>query len=376
MALWSADRLPDGPQRLYFVQWLRVFLVSLVVAHHAGQPYGPTGGEWPIRDPTSSPVLGVFFALNAAYFMGFFFLIAGYFSPGSCDRKGTAAFARDRVVRLGIPLAVFTFTVFALVAFSSQDATSNFIDFYMRDYIGRWQIEMGHLWFIAQLLAMSLIYALVRWWHTRSGGAEERTVPLPSDRTILLYAVTLGVVGALVRIWYPQDVWVRLAWLIPAEPAHLPQYASLFAIGLIAGRGGWFTGIAERTGLRWFAIGIAAFVAGVLLLWRPGLVPPGVGRSVVWGLLEAFVCVGMILGLLVIFRRYLSRPGRLLALLEGNVYGVYIIHVFVVVPLQGALLGFELPALVKFAIVTLLALPLCFAIIGALRQVPAIRRVV
>ena len=59
--------------RLYFVQWRRVFLVSLVVAHHAGQPYGPTGGEWPVDDPVSSPWLGAFFAFNAAFFMGFFF---------------------------------------------------------------------------------------------------------------------------------------------------------------------------------------------------------------------------------------------------------------------------------------------------------------
>ena len=68
----SAEALP-----LYFVQWLRVFLISLVVAHHAGQPYGPTGGEWPVDDPVSSPWLGPFFALNAAFFMGFFFLLSG-----------------------------------------------------------------------------------------------------------------------------------------------------------------------------------------------------------------------------------------------------------------------------------------------------------
>jgi glucan biosynthesis protein C len=374
MVLADAER--DRPQRLYFVQWLRVFLVSLVVAHHAGQPYGPTGGAWPVHDPASSPLLGAFFALNAAYFMGFFFLIAGYFTPGSFDRKGGAAFTRDRLLRLGVPLVVLTFSVFALVAYSSQDATTSFVAFYVRDYIGRWQIEMGHLWFVAQLLAMSLIYALARWALTRAGRLAPWIVPVPSDRLILLYAVALGIVGAFVRIWYPQDVWVRIGWLIPAEPAHLPQYVSLFIIGLVAGRGSWFTTIGERTGLRWFFVGIAASVIAVLLLLWPGLLPARYGRGEVWGLLEAFVCVGMILGLLVIFRRYLSRPGALLAWLEGNVYGVYIIHVFIIVPIQAALLGFNLPALVKFAIVTLIALPLSFAIVAALRRIRAVRRVV
>jgi hypothetical protein len=84
----------------------------------------------------------------------------------------------------------------------------------------------------------------------------------------------------------------------------------------------------------------------------------------------------MILGLTVIFRRFLSRPGPMLARLEGNVYGVYIVHVFVVVALQAALLEAELSALRKFAIVTLIALPLCFAIVAALRQIRAVRQIV
>lgn len=374
MVLGGVEQPAGGPQRLYFVQWLRVFLVSLVVAHHAGQPYGPTGGEWPIEDPVSSPILGPFFALNAAYFMGFFFLIAGYFTPASCDRKGVAAFARDRALRLGVPLAFVTLIVFGPIAYALQDSEQGFLTFYLRDYLGGWQIEMGHLWFVAQLLAMSLLYVLARW--LLGSRAERPAHQAPSDRAILVYAVALGVVGALVRIWYPQDAWVRIGWLIPAEPAHLPQYASLFLIGLVAGRGGWFKDLADAVGLRWFAVGIAAFAVAVYFIARPGQLPASVDRGVAWGILEAFVCVGMILGLTVIFRRFLSRPGAMLKRLEGNVYGVYIIHVFVVVALQETLLGLDLSALAKFAIVTLIALPLCFTLVAALRQIRAIRRVV
>ena len=37
--------------RLWFVNYVRVFLTSLVIAHHAGQPYGPMGGKWLIFNP-------------------------------------------------------------------------------------------------------------------------------------------------------------------------------------------------------------------------------------------------------------------------------------------------------------------------------------
>src|SRR5918997_2539840 len=60
--------------RLPFADNLRVFLTILVVAHHAGQAYGPTGGRWPVFEPQRSSLLGPFFSVNAAFFMGLFFL--------------------------------------------------------------------------------------------------------------------------------------------------------------------------------------------------------------------------------------------------------------------------------------------------------------
>ena len=40
-----------------------------------------------------------------AFALGFFFMISGYFTPVSFDRKGGWGFLRDRFIRLGIPLA-------------------------------------------------------------------------------------------------------------------------------------------------------------------------------------------------------------------------------------------------------------------------------
>ncbi len=39
--------------------------------------------------------------------MGCLFLISGYFTPGSYDRKGPKRFPKDRLLHLGIPLLVF-----------------------------------------------------------------------------------------------------------------------------------------------------------------------------------------------------------------------------------------------------------------------------
>lgn len=357
-----------GQPRLYFVGWLRVFLISLVVAHHAGQPYGPTGGSWPVEDPVNAEWLGPFFGVNAAFFMGFFFLIAGYFTGPSYDRKGGAAFVRDRLIRLGIPLVFFTFFVFGPLVCILSNPPEGFLACYFGTYIGRWQIEMGPLWFIAQLLVYDLIYAL--WRATLGRGSPTRAYRPPGDREILLYTLALAIIDVLVRTVFPQDAWIRILGLVPAEPAHMPQYVSLFVIGIVAGRGQWFTRLPSAVGVRWFVIGVVAFLIAGFADFIP------VDFWLVWGFLEAFVCVGLILGLTVLFRRYGDRPGRWLDRLDGSVYGVYLVHFFVVWALQAAILNAPLSATAKFAIVTAAALVISFSLVAALRQVPVIRRII
>jgi peptidoglycan/LPS O-acetylase OafA/YrhL len=49
--------------RLLFIDNLRIALIVLVVAHHAGQAYGP-GGWWYFENPDRAPILGAFFTVN------------------------------------------------------------------------------------------------------------------------------------------------------------------------------------------------------------------------------------------------------------------------------------------------------------------------
>jgi surface polysaccharide O-acyltransferase-like enzyme len=229
---------------------------------------------------------------------------------------------------------------------------------------------MGPLWFIAQLLVYDLIYALWRATLGRTAMSPACACRPPGDREILLYTLALAVIDVLVRTVYPQDEWVRILGLVPAEPAHMPQYVSLFVIGIVAGRGQWFTRLPTAVGVRWFAVGVIAFLIAGLADRLP------FDFWLVWGFLEAFVCVGLILGLTVLFRRHCDRPGRWLDRLDSSVYGVYLIHFFVVWVLQVAILNAPLSATAKFALVTAAALVISFSLVAALRQIPVIRRII
>lgn len=92
--------------RLYFADNLRTWLITLVVLHHLAIVYTGVGAFYYVEPPPSYPlplvVLVIFIVVNQAYFMGLLFLISGYFSPGSLERKGVRRFVKDRLIRLGI----------------------------------------------------------------------------------------------------------------------------------------------------------------------------------------------------------------------------------------------------------------------------------
>ena len=97
-------------KRLLYLDNLKVCLTVLVIFHHAGQAYGD-GGDWayhPSNPAEFMPWIWHFFSVNAAFFMGLFFLISGYFVPASYVKQGASVFVQKKLIRLGIPLFIVT----------------------------------------------------------------------------------------------------------------------------------------------------------------------------------------------------------------------------------------------------------------------------
>lgn len=364
-------------QTLHSIDWLRVGVISLVVAHHAAQAYGPTGGAWPVFEPERSALLGPFFSVNAAFFMGLFFLISGYFVPGSLARKGASRFARDRLIRLGIPLLIIGFAVMPPIFHAMGDGARSFIAYYIEVYIGEWQVNYGPLWFVFHLLVYGLVYAaLAQVFPMLAREADPRA---PGHRGLIVLTLIIAVLGGLARLEYPQDRWVNFLWVMPMEPAHLPQYVAMFVAGTVAGRRRGFEKLPVKAGRTWLWIGLAAalfwYTRQYLWDFAGFALVPGAVMGPLVPLWEALVCVGLSAGLVVIAREHWNRPQPWLAPLAGATYGVFILHVFVVVGLNMAFLGLPLPPFVKFLAVTALALLICFPAVMAARRIPSITRV-
>jgi glucan biosynthesis protein C len=355
--------------RLYFIDNLRILLAVLVVMHHAGQPYGP-GGAWWIPSEATQPidtlVLGSFFAVNMSFFMGLFFMISAYFVPGSYERKGAAVFFKDRLIRLGIPLVVFSMLVFpAMLYLLHGIGVTSFGDYYLHTYLTIDGVLNGqgfttwHLWFVEQLLIFSGFYVL---WRKVTGGRQgsPRKIAFPGSIAIAGFTVALGMAMFAARIVFPLNLWLPF---ISLEPAHYPEYIALFAAGILAFRNDWFNAMPAATARKWGCITAMAIIGlfPMFAVFGDSIIAGGLTLpSLALSLWEAVVCVGMCISLIALFRGRFNVQGRIAKALSDNSFTVYLIHVPVVVFLQYLLIGVNIHPLIKFALVCLAGVPACF----------------
>ena len=369
---------PGSGDRLVFVDVLRVAVIVLVVAFHAAQPYGPTGGEWPVTDPANSELLRPFFPWGAAFGMGLFFLLVGYFTPRSYDKKGARRFLKGRWKRIGVPMVLFMLVVHLPVVYLVESPRPSLGELVRSLYGSGWQNVYLHLWFLGHVLLYSLAYATWRMIAGRYADRSPRTLSPPTHAAIVGFVAVLALVTFVVRGWYPIDEWVPLLFLVAAEPAHLPQYLSLFALGVIAYRGDWLRRLPTRLGMVWLSVGLIASAGywALLLLAPDSNITAGGGfkwQSLVYSAWESLICAGMVVGLIVFFRQVFRRNNPVLVAMAAASYAAYIIHFMIVVFLQAGIEGIDLPALIKFGVVSILGVLLAFGIGYWSRRVPGLR---
>ncbi|MGO8946886.1 MAG: acyltransferase family protein [Ktedonobacterales bacterium] len=374
-------------KRLLFLDNVRIVLICGVLVAHLDDTYGALG-SWDYRDPANNVLTGTILSIPTVILMacglGCFFLLAGYFTPGSYDRKGASSFVRDRVVRLGLPLLLYELLIQPLAIYIAGGLHGAYWSFY-GTYLLQVRGVYGVVWFLVVLLLFDLLYAGWRVLTRPRRAASPSLGPLPSSPAIAGFIVALALVTFVVRIWWPMN-WVFQP-VDGLEVSYLPQYLSLFILGVVAYRRNWLEAVTPRMARKWSLIALLA----TLLIFCGLELPAGLHAAETqtafqgWGgfnwlafgyaLWEAFLVVGVCLGLLVLFRQRWNHQGRLAAGLAASVFTVYLIHPVVLIGFAYAFHWVALYPLLKWGIAVLITIPLCFLISGWIRKIPFANRV-
>jgi surface polysaccharide O-acyltransferase-like enzyme len=98
-------------------------------------------------------------------------------------------------------------------------------------------------------------------------------------------------------------------------------------------------------------------------------------QSLVYAVWETLMMVGVIVFLLYVFRERFNQAGSVAKIMAASVFTVYIIHQAVLYFLNTLFLPVSIPTIVKFILVSLIAVPLCFLLSIPIRKIPYADRV-
>lgn len=369
----------SGAERLHALDAVRGFALVLGIFLHATMSFLPSdGATWVISDPQRSAPLAVAFFTLHIFRMTTFFIIAGFFARMLFHRRGLAGFARDRGKRIALPLVVGWLPVFALIVGATIAGT--LIQYGGPPPFGPPPDDLNppplpfpltHLWFLYLLVILyvlslagrAAIVAVDRDEALR--GLVDRWLALLVRGGVapLLLALPLALALPGYGRWM---MWMGVPTpdnsLIPNLPA-LIEFATAFVFGWVLQRQPDLLGAIQK----WWPVHLAAALAlTIALLAQAGLVAttttslPGVDRQLFAATyaLAAWTWSFAFIGLAMQFMSGFSAWRRYLA---DASYWLYLIHLPLVILLQGVAARFDAPAELKYALILLVAFPLMLA---------------
>ncbi|MGE4543269.1 MAG: acyltransferase family protein [Pedobacter sp.] len=380
-------------QRLFFLDNLRYFIVLCVIVLHAALAHSKLTPWWPVQevDPGMASVFDVIVLITDVFIMPIMFFIAGFFALRTIRKKGVWPFIRSKLTRIGIPLLVGATIIVPIIGyiyeyFRSTDSASSgyaaywisylkgFGDFYVGYITSYAQPSHNYFWFLSLLFWFFVFFACLYAIKTKWFG-HKSVVPEPKDSKdsfALPVLLGLGVVtGMSLVVMVPlftvkgQEPWVIIANLVQFQPTRLFLYIFYFPAGIYAAWKGWFTNGNAVGRLRiWLPVCLA-----MMLLFLDSVQKMGGGATpslpvlMVYCFSRAFLCLSIFMVLISFAYRYWNRDSKVNRTLAANSYGIYILHMPIVLGLGLVLVSWAgVPVIIKFCIVTAASTFLSWAI--------------
>ena len=355
-------------ERIYFLDHLRTFAIFLVVVVHAGLVYEWSLDKmWIVSDPVKNNSIGLIRMYLDLIVMFTIFFISGYFIPISVKKKNTVDFLKSKFKRILWPwlLAVFTLIpaykfIFLYSRGLPQEEWYSYFHIFQRPDSDLWMFSnnpnQNWLWFLPILFLFQVLYL----------GLSKINITLPkiSVKTGVILTLVLGVAYSMVISGAGLTGWYHSGFFEFQRERLLP-YFLVFLLGALSQQHKVFAAPKNRKLYIWanvvLTLVLGVFTAVALNLFF-NIIEPGrnyffisdfVDRTVYYftGLLSMFSFLYILIH---VFRWNLNKTNPLMEQLNKNSYSVYIIHMIVLGGIALLLLPINLPAMLKFLLLTVL----------------------
>ncbi len=287
--------------RRYDLDWLRVLLILCVFVFHDSRFFDTA--FWHVKNVTTYEWMDIWIAFLGSWLMPMIFIVSGASAFLAMGKKaaggatprtkanGFLFFAKDKLLRLGVPLVVGIFTHVMFQVYLEKTTHQLFFGSFWQfipEYFKGWYgfggnfAWMGlHLWYLLMLLVFSLVFyplfALLRGPARRQLAALTRFLSLPAAMYLLALPTVLTVI-----FLDPQSLFGRRDWggwgMAPHAWFFIAGFIILSSEQLQARIKQW----------RWVSTGLGVLIVAGLVVFNSARGDPSYGTTdwaIFWGLL-------------------------------------------------------------------------------------------
>lgn len=373
-------------RRIHFLDNLMIFVSILVVLHHVSIGYGTMGGwSYVTSQKLTGPVQVIFSALSgveASFSMGLFFFISAYLTIPSLEKKGPVKFIKGRLIRLLIPLLfvmiIFSPSVLYYAELHNNSTTLSWFNYVVKQNISN--PDTSHAWFILVLIVFELFY-VIYWRYIKPNYSISKKISnnIPSHTNIFLVTILCFFFTITLRQFCPLG-----KHFMGLEIANFVPYVFMYTLGVLVYRKQWLYTLPEKIAKTWFLFSLISAIYFCTIIYaiisKPSLVDKyTIGfnwESASLSLTQTLICIGFSGFLLSSFRIFFHSTNYILSKMRENRYGVYIFHPAVVVGVTIALEFVSLNIYFKFFIACVSSIILSYIVVGLIRNIPFIKKVI
>lgn len=161
---------PAAPQRLHWIDWLRVVAIGGVFVYHTFRPFNTD--HWHVKNAETSDALNVALTVFSSFGLAVLFLLAGAGMRFALRRRTPGTFVRERFTRLLVPFVVGTALLSPFQGYLQAKQQEAYAGSYL-DFLGVWAQGLPgdfterfsptafgvgyHLWFLGFLFSISIV---------------------------------------------------------------------------------------------------------------------------------------------------------------------------------------------------------------------------
>ena len=372
------------------IDWLRIAATYLLFVFHVGKVFDPAP-FFHIRNGEQSFIMLIVCGFIGLWHMPLFFLLAGWSAASSLETRGASAFLRERLHRLAVPLVAGCVLLAPAmkylelrsgldlnhtglrVAAEHQDTIrllipgglpiaepfhESFFTFLPTFFTQLDRFTWSHLWFIAYLLTLTVVYVpLFGWLLGRRGRLTRSSAWMLYVPLVPLVVIQLTMRGRWPGIYNLYNDWANIA------------YYSVFLLS------GFFLAchpsVEDAVAREWKrSVTLGGIATAVLLL---GVLRVFSSPSVLLvGTAVAGWC--FVMALLGIARRYFTATGPALSYLSESAFPVYVLHQAAIVLPGYWVVGLPLGIATKYVLLLLLAVAITMGMYHSLVRPFAVPR--